>query len=412
MNASGPTSAANSHLGDLRRTRDQLLHYCQSHGWAGYDPYDALNSQLFTALPFLDSKWPRLIVTQALKRSPVNVRSLLFIPRTRNPKAIALFLAAALRMPDLDRSVRDRLVRVLIDYLVAMRSPGLGYWCWGYSFPWQTRTIVVPRNAPNLVCTTFVANALLDAYDATADTRCLTMAASAATYILDQLYWSEGRVAGFAYPMPSIRAGIHNANLLGAALLCRVWRLTGDRRLLEPAFDVARYSASRQREDGSWMYGEEKTQQWIDNFHTGYNLVALRDLGRYLETTEFEPRVRSGFEFYRAHFVRGDGAARYFHDNTYPIDIHSLAQTIITLVSFRHLAPDNLPLAKDVFRWAKKYMWDEGEFFYYRVLRYRTIRTSYMRWSQAWMLLAMSVLANEYDGVVEDAGMPMAAASV
>ena len=37
-------------------------------------------------------------------------------------------------------------------------------------------------------------------------------------------------------------------------------------------------------------------------------------------------------------------------------------------------------------------MWDERGFFYYRVLRFGTIRTSYMRWSQAWMLLALATL--------------------
>ena len=39
-----------------------------------------------------------------------------------------------------------------------------------------------------------------------------------------------------------------------------------------------------------------------------------------------------------------------------------------------------------------KHMLDKRGFFYYRVLRLRTIRTSYMRWSQAWMLLALATL--------------------
>ena len=43
-----------------------------------------------------------------------------------------------------------------------------------------------------------------------------------------------------------------------------------------------------------------------------------------------------------------------------------------------------------VLDWAMKHMWDERGFFYYRVLRFGTIRTSYMRWSQAWMLLALA----------------------
>jgi hypothetical protein len=40
-------------------------------------------------------------------------------------------------------------------------------------------------------------------------------------------------------------------------------------------------------------------------------------------------------------------------------------------------------------------MWDERGFFYYRVLRLCTIRTSYMRWSQAWMLVALVAVLRE-----------------
>jgi len=69
----------------------KLLAYCQANDWAGYDPYDAVNSPVFAALPFLNSRFPRLFLTQALKRSPINIRRMLGIPKTQNPKAIALF---------------------------------------------------------------------------------------------------------------------------------------------------------------------------------------------------------------------------------------------------------------------------------------------------------------------------------
>jgi len=36
----------------------KLLEYCEVNGWAGHDPYDALNSRLFEALPFLNSRIP------------------------------------------------------------------------------------------------------------------------------------------------------------------------------------------------------------------------------------------------------------------------------------------------------------------------------------------------------------------
>jgi hypothetical protein len=183
---------------------------------------------------------------------------------------------------------------------------------------------------------------------------------------------------------------VHNANFLAAALLCRVHKQTGEEKFLTTALRVARCSAAAQRTDGSWYYGEAPSQAWIDNFHTGYNLCALQSISKYAATAEFDSCMRCGFEFYRAHFFREGGAVRYFHDRNYPVDIHCIAQSIITLISFRHLDPENVSLAHRVLRWAMERMWDHRGYFYYRVLRSCTIRTSYMRWSQAWMLFAIS----------------------
>jgi hypothetical protein len=378
---------------DLERITLQLLTYCRANQWAGFDPYDALNSRRFTAVPLLRFKLPRLVLTQALKRSPIDVRRWLLIPKTQNAKAMALFLRASLQLAAAGLiPSKDDLVPFLVDRLAALRSPDSPYWCWGYSFPWQTRTIVVPTATPNLVCTSFVANALLDAYEQRRNSRCLEMAVNAAEYMLAELYWSEGNLVGFSYPLPTRRLQIHNANFLGAALLCRVYRATGENKFLEPALRVACHSVSMQHEDGGWFYGEEPAQRWIDNFHTGYNLGALRAIGKYAGTDEFEPQIRRGFDFYREHFLREDGAPRYFHDRTYPIDIHCVAQSILTLLEFRDLDARNVALAHSVFNWAVKHMWDQRGYFYYRVLRLCTIRTSYMRWSQAWMLLALSAL--------------------
>jgi hypothetical protein len=391
--ASNPTK--DGHLAVANSTAQTLLSYCRSNGWAGYDPYDALNSRLFKALPFLDSRIPRIVLTQVLKRSPINVRPLLAIPKTQNAKAMALFLSAFLRLSPQDVPDKDDLIDLMLERLIALRASGNRYWCWGYSFPWQTRTIIVPVATPNLVCTTFVASALLDAYDQRSDARLLEMAVSAVDYIVNDLYWDDGNSGcGFSYPLPGLHSQTHNANFLAAALFCRVYKHTGDEKYLRLAFRVARYSVGKQLADGSWYYGEADSQRWIDNFHTGYNLCALRAICRDAGTDEFESSIRQGFEFYGTHFIRDDGAARYFHNQTYPIDIHCVAQSIITFLEFADLDERNVDLASSVFHWALDHMWDERGFFYYRVLRLTRIRTSYMRWSQAWMLRALADLVS------------------
>src|SRR5688572_21290129 len=174
-----------SHLSAQQVTLD-LLRYCRANDWAGYDPYDALNSELFKALPILNSRWPRIVLTQLLKRSPVNVRSLLRVPPTQNAKGLAIFLQALMKLDRLKLLDQPKLINGMIEKILANRSPGFNYYAWGYSFPWQTRTLLVPRAAPNLVCTTFVASALLDAYDEIGGNACLEAAVSAADYMVDR----------------------------------------------------------------------------------------------------------------------------------------------------------------------------------------------------------------------------------
>ena len=371
----------------------RLLAFCEASDWSGFDPYDALNSKLLAHLPLLDHRLPRIVVTQILKRSPVNVRPLLGVPKTQNPKGVALFLAAILMLwkQGVLTDGAERAERT-VERLAALRSPGSRHWCWGYSFPWQTRTVLVPRWAPNLVCTTFAAHALLDVYDATGSDCALAMAQSAGDYLRDELYRTDDGRAYFAYPLATSRTPVHNATLLAAALLCRLCACGGDDGFRAPALEAARYAVSRQRDDGSWPYGESPTQYWIDNFHTGFNLCALHAISRHLSTGEFEASVERGFAFYVDRFFRDDGAPCYFHDRTYPIDVHAVAQSIITLVELRALDPSALPLANTVFDWAMQNLWQrDGYFAYQRHAAYLN-RIPYMRWSQAWMLLAIATL--------------------
>jgi hypothetical protein len=378
----------------------KVMGFCRANDWAGYDPYDALNSAVFKVLPFLNTRLPRLAFTQAMKRCPFNLRPWLLVPRTQNPKGLALFLTAFLKFEKLGLlDPEEEIVGKMAGILSNLRSPNTPYWCWGYSFPWQTRSLLVPRGAPNLVCTSFVANSLLDLYEACSKAHYLNMAVSAAEYILNELYWTkDDSVAGFSYPAASLRSQVHNANFLGAALLCRIYKHSNERKFLEPALRVARYSAGRQRADGAWDYGELPTQRWIDNFHTGYNLCALRRMGQDADTAEFDPHVFRGFEFYREHFFQNDGAPKYFHDRTYPLDVHSAAQSILTLLELKDIDQANTILAQSVFKWAMMNLWSERGFFYHQKRRYTTVKIPYMRWGQAWMLLALAALLEDAHG--------------
>ena len=139
---------------DLITAHRELWKYCRAQGLAGYDPYDALNSRLFQATPLKESRAARLAWTQFHKRSPINLRPLVGIPRERNSKAIALFALAALadyrREPTKENEIE---ARELLDDLIWMGLKGLKGAAWGYNFDWQSRFFFAPRGTPTIVPT-------------------------------------------------------------------------------------------------------------------------------------------------------------------------------------------------------------------------------------------------------------------
>jgi len=263
----------------LHETTIRLLDYCRRNNWTGDDPFDGLNSRIFDSLPFLHQRIPRLILTQGMKRSPVNFRRLLLVPKGENPKGLAVFLSALLLLSNMGLLKNDDDIHHLIERLIDLRSPNTSHFCWGYHFDWQGRAFFLPKFVPNIICTTFAGNALLDTYAIFGSANYLDMARSAGNFLLEGLNITQNvDELCFSYtPLDSGR--VHNANLLGAAYLSRLFSITGDKKFLDPALRAVRYSTHRQNEDGSWAYGEDKTQAWVDNFHTGYNLCALRNIG-------------------------------------------------------------------------------------------------------------------------------------
>jgi hypothetical protein len=119
-----------------------------------------------------------------------------------------------------------------------------------------------------------------------------------------------------------------------------------------------------------------------------------------LGTDEFKPRLARGYEYYRNNFFETEGAPKYFHNSLYPVDVHSAAQSLITLAELRDLASGSLPLAAKVQVWTLKHLRDDQGYFYYQQRSWGRIKIPYMRWGQAWMLLALAtVLEAEADSV-------------
>lgn len=376
----------------LQQSITRLLAFCQQNNWSGFDPFDGLNSRIFKVLPLVQNRIGRLVFIQAMKRSPLNFRSVFLVPKEENPKGLAVFCSALLILSKTEFIKNDDTIQHLLKRLIALRSKETPYFCWGYNFDWQNRAFFLPKFVPNIICTTFAGNALLDAYDEFADSVYLDMAISAGNFLLEGLNITRTD-DGICFSYTPLDHGqVHNANLLGAAFLSRLYSLTKEKKFLEPAQSAVRYSVRRQNEDGSWLYGEDKTQRWIDNFHTGYNLVALKRFSEYTGDTDVLENIRKGFSFYIANFFTEDGIPKYYHNQTYPIDIHAIAYSMITLAEFKEMDIGNMDLANRIFTWSQETMQSKEGYFFYQKKKYFINRLPYMRWSQAWMLLSLVTL--------------------
>ena len=373
----------------VQNAADSLLQYCDSRDYSGYDPYDALNSPLLRAIS-LGLKYPRIAVTQGVKKLPWNLRPLLFIPKGHNPKGLGLFLWSHAKLyattsDEQQRAHHLERIEHLMDLLETVKGKDNHGNGWGYNFPWQSRAFYVPRFTPTVVNSCFIGHALLDAHKLTGSQRALDMALPIKDFILNDLNrTAHGDAFCFSYT-PIDRLIVHNANMLGASLLIRLHHMSADPAAKDAAHASLAYSMQHQREDGSWWYADTSYQKWIDSFHTGFNLQCLQyfmDLG---ETPEYAQAYQSGTKYYADHFFLEDGTAKYFHDRTYPIDVHSYAQA---MVFFSQQGEEHRGLLDRVTEKFLETFRDEksGHIYFQQQTPERLVKIPYMRWSQSWAL--------------------------
>jgi len=406
--------------------------WAAARDYAGHDPFDALNSRLFQATPLRRSRLARLAWTQAFKRSPLSPRALALVPAGRNSKGTALFALAALSR---FRATREEghasEARALVEDLLAARTETLSGAAWGYNFDWQGRAFYAPRGTPTLVPTAFAVRALVEAarafdVDSESDTlkdeslKYVNAARAACGFVVKDLNRAgeAGDEVCFSYT-PLDRTRVFNASLLAGEALASVGALVGDEELMELALRAALYVARRQRGDGSWAYGADSYQSWADNFHTAFILTsfarileafglktgtgggdadegcAVFNRGRLVENHsnafgEIRRSLARGYAFWRSSFFLADGRPKYYHRAAYPSDAHSAGAAVVAFAELKDSEPDAYESARRTALWALRELFDRRGFFYYRRQRFYTVRTPYMRWSQAWMMYALA----------------------
>lgn len=376
---------------DFLKSFQKLKTYCEQNNFKGWDPYDGLNSWIIQKTFLGNSRLFRLAWIQLFKRNPINFRPLVGIKKGYNPKGLGLFLIGYCNLYRVEKNPEylDR-ITFLADEIIKLQTKGYSGACWGYNFDWQARAFFQPKHTPTVVATTFISEALLIAYEITLDTKYLNAAISASNFILNDLNKSYDDDGDFTFSYsPLDKTQVYNAGLLGAKQLCLVYIHTKDQTFLENAKKVVSYVCKKQREDGSWTYGTLPFHQWIDNFHTGYNLECIFTYQEVSGDMIYKKNIEDGLTYYLNTFFTTEGISKYYNNKVYPIDIHAPAQLIVTLSKLKEFS-ENEDLINRVLNWTIKNMQSKEGFFYYQKKKGITSKIPYIRWAQAWMFYAYS----------------------
>jgi hypothetical protein len=382
----------------IHHSLNSLRLYCEKEEFKGWDPYDGLNSRIFHAMPFLKtSALARLIWIQLFKRSPINFRKLMLVPKEYNAKGVALFLQGYCNLywiyqnNDVEqKKIFDR-INHLAKLLIALKVEGYSGACWGYNFDWQARKLFLfPKYTPTVVATSFCAASLLEAYKITENTGYLDTAISSADFILNDLHRTDFK-NGFLFSYSPLKGNdtVINASLLGSKILSLIFSYTKDERYIKIARETIETCCEIQDVDGSWIYGMLPVQNWIDSFHTGYNLESLMAYKTATGDTSFDVNIEKGLGYYLKNFFEENGIAKYYNNKVYPVDIHCPAQLIITLCKLDKLE-ENKELADNVVGWMIRNMQAPEGYFYYQMRKHISSKISYMRWNNAFVFNALT----------------------
>ena len=380
--------AESSHL--VYQSLKKLEKWVEDHNYEAYEPFDGLSSPLarFTFGSVLADR----ILMQAVRQSPINLRPLLGIKPLPSTKGRGYMAAGYLTLYKLtgQRDYSQKAARCLV-WLMEHKSPKFQEYSWANHFDFASRSGRYSKNESIIVWSSLIGQAFLDGFELLGDERFLDVANSVCRWILALPRERTDRGTCLSYHALA-QHSVHNANMLGAAMLARTWRHSGDPEYLDVASDAMKYSCERQRQDGSWWYGEDPMYLWIDNFHTGYNLSSLRC---YLDSAgdhTYRDHLLRGLDFYKQHFFRSDGCPRYYHNRTQPIDSQCAAQAIETLADLSDIDEGSLDLAQLVATWTIRNMQDKDGHFYYRMYPAIKATAPMLHWAQATTYRALTLL--------------------
>lgn len=283
----------------------------------------------------------------------------------------------------------------IVKRISEQRSKGFKHACWGQPYDWFSKKIM-PAYVPRTTVTSQVGKMFLEVYLTTKENKYLTEAIDIGDFFLEEmpLSYDQDNQTCFSYTTID-QHQVHNPNMMAAGFLSMLGHVTKEAKYQNRAITAGNFTFSAIRDDGSWYYSKLPNDQpsKIDNYHTGYNLEGGMLMSKYLgDQFKYEEELNNGIAYYLKHLFSPEGIPYLTNKKRYPIDIQCCAQSIITLSYLSEHDKKYKKRAKDLFEWTYNNMYEDGSY-YYRISKNGSKdKTNYIRWGDAWMFYAGSLL--------------------
>ncbi|MCU0645149.1 MAG: hypothetical protein MUC94_12925 [bacterium] len=364
-----------------------LLFAIKQNDYKGFDPYDIMESKIIARS--VKNRKLLLLLTQLNRISPVNFRRILAIEKTVSPKALALIILALLNKQQNPGIIP---VQEPMNWLLRNKSAELNGYSIGFAFPITLSHYASAKNHPSLIISLFVMYAFLHHYKTYQDSEVLDQVLSFYNLIQTKLPRIEtAQELSYSYNFEKHNE-IYNSTAKLGKFFALLYRIDSDDALLVKIEKILNYLISKQRNDGTWQYGENIA--YTDGFHTAFILEAIWYMKQLVDSPKISHMFQQGVDNYKNHLFTQHDQPLYFHPDYQPKDVRSriiktdIRDCAMAIVLFKKIGEQEM--AGKVLDWTISNMYDhEQNYFYSFQNSIFKNKIEFMRW-QAWMLYALS----------------------
>lgn len=377
----------------------KLEEWIEEQQYVGWDPYDGLYSE------FLDKHvhniYLQILLVQLSRISPINFRPLLKIKKDVDLKGISLILLAYANMyKATGKTVYLERCAKLKDMIIERSLINIcGYHCWSshyYVYVGADKSKMLP-DVPDVIGTINCMKGLAAYYQIQPDNDVKDVIQSTYQFFKDTIRTTESGITYVLYNPVTLHKIVPNATMemLDALSCCFPIVHDEEMRILAQKCLVSMFPL--QKEDGTWEYayyhdGHEYHQL---DFHQGYMIDGLLGFKKYVDNDEIKERLevslKKAADAYMQQFP--DMKRSYYRKPKFwPIETHNQSQGIITFAAlFQEYREERyLEYLENIMEWTIDNLQLKSGTYVYQKGKIITNKIAYMRWTQGWMLVALS----------------------